>query len=851
MISQRRGHFALVLTLILALASAVMPTWAQGGTQEARFATFSPGPVDSGGQLQPYTAQQDFGNVVLSEVMTDDQKAYLLKNLFVVSPSPELEFYTVYEKARYNYQPLFITTDSMLHIFHLAFSKVLRTSEREYFLPLLKGLNAATLKTADGMYNALKGTDWEQAALHTVAYLGVASKLVDEQTTVPVYAKALVDADYAAAMAAEGISPSAIFPALEQGEDWSQYKPRSYYADSPELSAYFRSMMWYGRMTFRLSKPEETKAALLLTLALRTSQTNNKPALAAWADLYEPTVFFIGKSDDLNVTQYNTLIESVYGANVDAKALQGKGDAGIQAFVAAAQQLPAPRILGTVIKDTDDVTKETMGLRFMGQRFVWDAYVLRQMIYRNVGTQTNPRAIPSALDVFAAMGSERARAILEGQGASKFENYTKQADKVRAEIKDVTEQEWTETLYNSWLYATNTLNQPATAGYPSFMLTSAYADRTLSSALGSYTELKHDTVLYAKQAYAEMGGGGGKSPPPEPVAPPNYVEPVPLFWARLGALAEMTLEGLSKRSLLNELDQGTLTQIASWARKFQTYSQKELRNELLTSDEQSELRFYGGTLEALYKATYDSYEGGRGGYFDEEPRAALVADIATDPQSQQVLQIGTGAIDNIYAVVPVGDKLWLARGAVFSFYEFKQPLNNRLTDKQWWAMLDSGSAPARPEWTASFLTTKTVDSNLKAAVQSAQFNIRDTLWNDPVSAFAEAKQGGSGFQKYLITQLDPLVKAGQYEGRQLIETSFRSFDMKDQNTAIVTTREIWRGELWNNSPQGPDNDGTKVAERGPYTVDVTYTLTYNAGSKYWSATNVVVKGTLPAWTQIK
>ena len=35
---------------------------------------------------------------------------------------------------------------------------------------------------------------------------------------------------------------------------------------------------------------------------------------------------------------------------------------------------------------------------------------------------------------------------------------------------------------------------------------------------------------------------------------------------------------------------------------------------------------------------------------------------------------------------------------VYSFYEFRQPTSERLTDEQWWAMLRAGEEPDRPGW---------------------------------------------------------------------------------------------------------------------------------------------------------
>jgi len=45
----------------------------------------------------------------------------------------------------------------------------------------------------------------------------------------------------------------------------------------------------------------------------------------------------------------------------------------------------------------------------------------------------------------------------------------------------------------------------------------------------------------------------------------------------------------------------------------------------------------------------------------------------------------------------------IGAGPVFSYYEFKQPMSNRLTDEEWKDMLEArANEPARPEWIGSF-----------------------------------------------------------------------------------------------------------------------------------------------------
>ena len=111
-------------------------------------------------------------------------------------------------------------------------------------------------------------------------------------------------------------------------------------------------------------------------------------------------------------------MDSVYGEDVAVTDLADETQ--LDAFIEAANQLPPPQILGMVIMDTDDVEETTKGLRFMGQRFVPDAYIFRQLIYRNVGTRDDRRGLPKGLDLLAAMGSERAYQILDEMGETAY-----------------------------------------------------------------------------------------------------------------------------------------------------------------------------------------------------------------------------------------------------------------------------------------------------------------------------------------------------------------------------------------------------------------------------------------------
>lgn len=815
------------------------------------FAAYAEPAVQAVPAAQHEAIAPDLSNVIVPFVLSEAQLQRLAQDGFVVNSGSEKEFFTLYEKARYANEPIFVTSDSLLHIYHLLFDKVLRTAERQYFIPLLRELNQALLARADEQYQALQGSDWEEAARRTVAFVGIASKLLDPATPVPAYAANLVDAELNLIGEAAGILPSPLFPGLQYGEDYTQYIPRGHYTKTEELQAYFKSMMWYGRMTFRLKTedPEvgqaETRSALLLVQALRNAEIGGRPALEAWADLYNPTAFFVGRSDDLTVTQYLEVMETVYGSNADPVTIAD--EAKLDAFIEAANQLPPPRILGIVVWYTQDEEETTKGLRFMGQRFIPDAYIFRQLIFRNVGTLAHRRGLPKGLDILAAMGSERAYQILDEMGETTYENYPQQMAKMQQWLAGLSIEDWTETLYNAWLYCFQPLLAPhiGEQGYPAFMQAPAWVDKQLNTVLGSWAELKHDTILYAKQAYAELGAG---PMPPEPVPPKGYVEPVPLFYARLAALTAMTREGLGNRGLLAEQDSDSLQRLEELARAFQVMAEKELRNEPLTEEEYTIIRYYGGELEHLTMAAADTEETGGIAYMEEEPQAAVIADVATDPQPPiTVLEEAVGRINVIYVVVPVANEdgtiyLQVAKGGTFSYYEFPWLAEDRLTDEKWRQMLDEGTAPPPPQWIESFFTTEGEYSDLTAAVFRTQMSLHSLFWY--LEDMGLSGVSGSGLD-YIRRELQALRAEQQYVGHQLISSGFRSFDRQAEDKAVVTMRETWLDKLYQFTDYPGEDGGDPLAERGPYILDVTYTL--EQGKNGWQVTNIVYANEPPAW----
>ena len=623
--------------------------------------------------------------------LTSSDRLLLERNGFIVKP--QSYYKQIYEILFANHEqgiPQFITTDSVLHAFHVLYDLALREAEVYSFWDLLSTLTTSMLDHSYDQYLGAPEGRWKDAALRNVAYFGVAARLIDNNTSIPSEVSTEVDQVLSLIDSHSGIS-SAWFMGYD--EDFSQYVARGHYTRSEVLNRYFKAMMWYGRVAFRLFTDqawEQTPQAILITLGLTNQLQGLESGLTgyqAWDAIYQPTVFFVGTSDDLLPTEYLELVENVYGPEPTLETLDN--DTLLGQFIDAAREMRSPLILGSPVAP-DDGLNATKGMRLMGQRYIPDSYILGQLVFANVGTVDNPRLMPKGLDVMAALGSERAWEYLDDQKG--YYGYVEQMEMLQEMVGNISWQEWTHNLYYLWLYSLLPLLNTLGDGYPLFMSNDAWADKQLNTALGSWTELRHDTILYAKQSYTSY-----TSIPPETVA--GYVEPVPALYARLASLCKMMSVGLSSRGLLSDGIDQKLDTLLGFLLQLKSISSKELTGEALNNTDIIHVRSAYMTLQNVTQVPTDTpYTS------DADRLMSLIADVHTDPNTQTVLEEGVGNPMLIFVAFPIDGQVYLARGGVFSYYEFTQPMSDRLTDEAWQDMLSSGDAPDLPSWTSSFVS---------------------------------------------------------------------------------------------------------------------------------------------------
>ncbi|MDZ7261245.1 MAG: DUF3160 domain-containing protein [candidate division KSB1 bacterium] len=638
----------------------------------------------------PYTVAPDFSNVVnFSDFhFTEAEKSLLAQNYFVVSPRRETggtgyrEIYDIYNECRELGIPIFVTTDAMLHTFHLCFDNILKICEEQKFFADLNNLLLALLDETQNQYAATSDSSVRQALLTNLNYLIVAEKLLDS-----IYVEPINGGPYLQELELirqhEGFVPSPIF---QYAEDYSQYIVRGHYTKSDTLRHYFLSMMWLGRMTFDRTDPQFTLSAILLTQAMEKLIINGEPALEVWDRIYTPTVFLVGKSDDINLLQYRPIAHQIYGENFATLPPDDFADKiKLDAFMAQAVLLPGPKIT---------YPGQPAGFRLMGQRFIPDSYILDELVFNKI---PDLRFMPKGLDIMAVLGSERALELLrQTPDWTLYPSYPVKLDSLRHEFDNYPDEIWAQNVYWNWLYSLMPLLFPKGEGYPPFMQKPAWMDKDLLAALASWAELRHDTILYAKQSGTETG-----------IIPPSieeqgYVEPNPHLYARLASLAAFLREGLANRGLLFDRFATALTKFHDLMVSLKEISEKELTGRSLSGEDYLLICDIGRIIQSIVEFAQHEWET-TGPLPDSEDAMPVIADVHTDANSGLVLEEGVGYPYCIYVIASVEGQLKVTKGAGFSYYEFTWPQSDRLTDEKWREMLTQENVPGRPQWTASFM----------------------------------------------------------------------------------------------------------------------------------------------------
>lgn len=574
--------------------------------------------------------------------------------------------FSLYEMNQYTFGNSFITTDSIVHLYHIIYLGMMEEMEQNSLNQKFIALSKNCLDNAINDYKEAKGDDKNLTLRNAALFLCALDLLeADYDGEVPSEVRDLADKELEN-IKAEGNAVSNI-----TGEeiDYSQFKVRGNYTKNENLKKYFKVNMLYSQELVHLENPDESinlealKQAILISRTMLKDETSFK----LWQDIYKPISFLVENTEDTTPIDIYKSISTATKENTIEAVL---ADNVVNAVADEIKNKENPKIK----PDSGKV------FAFLPQRAVVDNTWLQNLVDTRPQSQ---RPVVSGVDLMALLGNSLAeRLTLTNEDNLKWDEFKEKYEETKAIVDARTDKEEKANIYRTWLWVLKAFNNEYGEGYPDFMKSEKWQYKDLNTALASWAQLKHDTILYAKEFGAEMGGY-------DPVEVKHYVEPNVNLYRRVKYLVGLTMDADEKYSLLNETQRDRLKDFDNMLEFLIKVSLEELKDETTSDEDNERLSVIGGEMENIFMAFNDG-----GGDFEIAPRdrdTANVADIQmigsndVDKPAGSFLEVGSGRFSTMYVIYRLDGKYYLGSGPVMNYYEFYS--DKRLDNNEFKEML--------------------------------------------------------------------------------------------------------------------------------------------------------------------
>ncbi len=442
-----------------------------------------------------------------------EESARFRTNGFVVSERlGSYSFADVYYKIFTDDLPVFVSADSALHAWHWSYQAMLGELEETQLTQALGGILDG-LAGQVGSVSASVGTGpLRDSVLDADYFITVGRSLLRGTPVGSVLGQNARVADTLAAVQAGAYRDDYPLWGEARRFDFSQFTVRGHYTRTAALGRYFQTFMWTAIADLRVAGPQaSTREAGTAVVLDELSQRAG--TMTTWGGVDDLLRVFVGRAAALTLRELGPLRTAtgltLAAANTPGRLAQAQadlltGNLGVQAYANATYvspngpaQIQLPRVFALT-----------------GQRFIPDGWVTSEVTFDRVrwnqelpdGKTYNGkvvRRLPTALDV--AFGVSGNRQVTPEIAAGIVESglpYQHNLMAVKATLDGQDPAVWTDGIYDRWLYALRMLSEPTTdPRYPEALRTRAWAHKTVNTQLASWTQLRHDTVLYAAQPY--------------------------------------------------------------------------------------------------------------------------------------------------------------------------------------------------------------------------------------------------------------------------------------------------------------------------------------------------------------
>lgn len=645
---------------------------------------------------------------------------------------------------RYPYNTVYITTDMLLHVYHKLFENSLIAYEEKTLRPQFAQVSIQLADHYLDLLNKASSPDEKHIYGYLASYRAIEASLLpsqedifaqidkqkstnpefndltDEQINALIqeqatknfsklpenYKKAATESIQLILAAKEMKYPDPLFALIMPTppepmeiikQDYTQFTPRSHYTNDSLLKTYFMGAKWLMREKMYVADAKGAATALIMAHTIPADQ------LVILENMNDAIKRLIWSDDDMTITLLQKFLkdknlsspQAIISASADEKFRDELLALFQQKIISTSYQTAERRAL-----TEDKAHLLTNGLVMFGEKFTVDSRLFDKFTAWSAETESSDKpdvqtALIVADNLLELPVAERYVELWMNKHADEYDIRTEHI-KAYPNLKSSTRPQLAAfvealsgTIYHRWLGMLATVFTPTYQNIPYFLEDALYQTKQLVTYLGSYTELKHDTLLYVKQAYAELWGWGGTCsieviPPDLPIAK-GYVEPNIDLMNNLLTLTQDTDEFFH-----NPL----LSKFSDYITFVKGIALKQANNEKISDEEFEQLRLSDQKLNELTIP-----EKVIGLPIEKEQRWSLIADIFTSGLKWPLYE-ATGRPHLLVLMIDDANGKRVVTWPIFSHYEFygtPVPIEKwRYTDEERQAAYDPSSDGSTP-----------------------------------------------------------------------------------------------------------------------------------------------------------
>ncbi len=597
---------------------------------------------------------------------------FLVQNGFVVSSKEFTSFLPIYQDNQQRRISSFITVEMAMSGLSHILTRLRLDMEKDVFYHRLQTFtHVLTEQLLSLHYEVPK--EFSDSSLRALAFIRVAEVLLNcqedsnwpEEVLAKITPKVTAELELIYSKENEEkpveIKTSPIFG---YSIDYNKFKKNPSEAKNKKLQRYRQAYAWFARCIFRASEEHisEVRSALLILMA---SIGGSADGIIIWEEIHRVLTTLYGEPDDPHLLNYLQVARNVFGETLTVDILSQNEK--VKSFCRKAARVHLPKIRSEIGLER--------GLRVFGGPDTGIDSILQQLSYPYTGKRDLPRITPSLVDIAVVMGYQKAIEVAKEKEFFEYKGYEGKVERLHRSLRnDLVEEKspWQKGgfLGNAWMY--EALLQPEGKGYPLFSRSEAWNARKLTTLVCGM--LDDDDLINGKPRFVGESSSYFR----------GTIDPYPEFFNRMATKIRQ-IENLLQR-VDYPTNRGPAKELLHYRQAIEGLAQaaaKILANKNLEEEDHNNLRNF-----ALgWQGEYDS---------------SAVINLSTRfyrnwTHFDEHLYVGTGPIQEIWIAIPVEGELQLARGGIFSLYEF---YTVRQVSQEFWQSLKN--KPGKVSWSQEY-----------------------------------------------------------------------------------------------------------------------------------------------------